>query len=222
MADEVLCIAVIAAGCSYRFGGIKQVAPLNGEPMAWYACKAAKGARRLIGDQGHGPAVRLALVLGAHGDVVGRTLGRSGILGGFDIVFNKGWSEGQASSVREAVAYARTQRATWLMVVAADMPFVDGAHLATLFTVSRGMRAGASAYTDHVGVPAVFSRNSFGLLEGLRGDQGACRMLNRQSYADGAVVCVRFATPEMAFDVDTPEQLRAAQRMVGTAAALRA
>lgn len=222
MADEVLCIAVIAAGCSSRFGGIKQVAPLNDEPLAWYACKAAKDARRLIGSQGHGPAVRLALVLGAHGDVVGGTLGRSGILGGFDIVFNKGWSEGQASSVREAVAYARTQHATSLMVVAADMPFVDGAHLATLFAASRGMQAGASAYADHVGVPAVFSRGSFGRLEDLRGDQGACRMLNRQSRGDCTVARVRFATPEMAFDVDTPEHLQAAQRMVGATVALRA
>ena len=62
----------------------------------------------------------------------------------------------------------------------------------------------ASVYDQHVGVPAIFPRLCFGELAELRGDQGARRVLERNSYR-----LVRVPLPSAALDLDTPEDLAA-------------
>ena len=60
----------------------------------------------------------------------------------------------------------------------------------------------ASVYDGHIGVPAIFPRICFSELAELRGDQGARRILERNSYR-----LVRVLMPNAALDLDTPQDL---------------
>jgi xanthine dehydrogenase accessory factor len=186
-AQAVVCAvtcAILAAGASRRFGGPKQLAEIDGAPML----------RRIAAQACRSSCARVAVVLGARADTIGPTLDGLPI----ERVDNPGWSEGMASSIRAAVAWARARGAGALLLAVGDQPALDAAHLDALIAASQGgQQLAASRYAGVLGPPAVFPASAFAQLETLTGDLGARALLRA---ADARVAAVDW--PEGAHDVD--------------------
>ena len=113
------------------------------------------------------------------------------------ILANPDAAEGVASSIRVAVAHARGAR---MLFTLCDQPLVTSEHLRALLAVDAPIVA--TAYSDTVGVPAVFSSRLADELLTLRGDRGA-RAIVQLHRAD--VVAVTFENASV--DLDTPSDL---------------
>ena len=145
----------------------------------------------------------MVVVLGAHADLV------RPCLAGRDVVTvqNEGWSEGIASSLREGLraALAADPSLEALLVAPCDQPALSPGVVTALAKAHRETgRIAASRYQGRNGAPAVFGFAHFELLLGLKGDEGARRILNGDP---GRVSPVDH--PELAVDLDTPEDYAA-------------
>ena len=82
-----------------------------------------------------------------------------------------------------------------------DQPHVDDVHLDALITAFIATRQTVgSAYSEAIGVPAIFARSSFDDLASLTGDRGARSLLLRPNVT-------AIAWPGGAIDIDTPADL---------------
>lgn len=178
-------IVVLAAGASRRMGCDKLLLPLHGRPLLAHAVDAALGA----------PAAAVWVVVGAGAAALRHALGTRPLR----FVANRRWREGQAASIRAAVA-ALPPSAGAVLFLAGDMPFVPAAHLERL--VER-WRAGHivvwSKVDDARRIPAIFGREAFPALLGLTGDVGGRALAGR--FAEESVP----AAADDLLDIDTPE-----------------
>ena len=185
-----LQILILAAGEARRFGGPKQLANVNGEPML------QRVLSRACAVAGHAVTV----VLGAHARDILQVL-RSGPA---TVVINRDWAEGVASSIRAGMQSACAAY-EGVMILLGDQPLIGTETLQALIGAWRRQPRCliASQYGAVTGVPAIFPRWCYADLLGLRGDQGARLLLRR--YADSLI---RVPNPQAAVDVDQPEDLR--------------
>jgi molybdenum cofactor cytidylyltransferase len=184
---------LLAAGHSTRFRGDKQVALFHGTPLILRAAVALKasGANPIVGVVRPRMHVHQQLLLKA----------------GIAFALNRDSSEGLASSIRSGLEFHKERELGAVLVSSCDQPLVTGEHLHELIQLWRDSRAAAaaSAYSNTIGVPAVFGSELFSQLSELHGDRGAGQLLRRLSKVATIVL------PEAAFDVDTPEQLKELQ-----------
>ncbi|MBN8817093.1 MAG: nucleotidyltransferase family protein [Sphingomonas sp.] len=180
-----LVVALLAAGRSMRFGADdKLMAPLGGQPLiAW----AAAAGRSL-------PALDHILI-GHPG------LQAEAAAPGYRLVVNPAPEEGLSTSLRLAAHAARDTRATALLILLADMPFVDPTHLGRLLA-AQDEEPDRAVFSSAGGVaqpPALFPASLFDAILSSSGDKGA-KHLSRQAIlieADRAQLT----------DIDTPEEL---------------
>lgn len=149
---------VLAAGASRRLGRPKQLVEVRGEPLV----------RRIA---------RIALSACDPVAVVSGAVPLQGALAGLPvaIVDNVFWAEGVASSIRAGITWASSAEAVVLLTC--DQALLDSAHLRALLRASADGRLAASRYEGVLGVPAVFPRAYFPVLQALRGDRGAQPLL---------------------------------------------
>jgi len=182
---------ILAAGQSRRLGQNKLLLPLGGRPLIAHAVTAALGSR----------AAAVSVVLGAAADEV-----RAALVGqpvGF--LENPDWPEGQAASVRAAVAELPAW-STGVLFLTGDMPFVTSAHLDRLLERCRpGVAVVWSGYDGDRGVPALFGPETYAALQQLHGDVGG-RALAGQYLEE--VVPADFPP----LDVDTAEGYQRVRR----------
>jgi molybdenum cofactor cytidylyltransferase len=181
---------LLAAGYSTRFRGDKQLALFKGTPLILRAAVALKasGADPIVG------------IIRPHMDVHRQCLLETGIA----FAINQNSSEGLASSIRSGLEFHQANELGAVLVSSCDQPLVTGKHLYELIQLWRDGRAAAvaSAYSNTIGVPAVFGSELFSQLSELRGDRGAGQLL-RQLPNIATIVL-----PEAGFDIDTPEELK--------------
>lgn len=183
---------ILAAGASTRMGKPKQLLEINGRPLVVHAVEAALASQ----------AWPVVVVLGAHAEKIRPALARFPVL----IAENPAWSEGMASSIRAGITTLRQfSRALEGAVFAlCDQPAFSPEVIAQL--VAAQARAGRGIATAHYagrnGAPALFLRQHFATLASLTGEEGARALLN----GDPAGV-VSVDLPELALDLDTPEDL---------------
>ena len=172
---------VLAAGASSRFGRPKQLEAFRGDPLVVHAARVALGAAcdRTIVVWG---AVKLPAVL--------QELP-------VELLENRDWSEGMASSIRTAVEAAGKAR---ILITLGDQPLVTADHLRVLLRGSAPIVA--TGYGGVAGVPAVFAPELRSRLLALRGDRGARAVIE----AHREVVRV-IPFEDAAVDVDRPEDL---------------
>lgn len=191
--DPVVAAVVLAAGTSSRFGDTKLVAPFRGKPLLQHALIAARDACNgptslVVGhDQG-------AIVVAAS-ELNDRT------------VVNPNYLDGIGTSIAAGVG-ACSDTADAILIVLADQPLITTDYLRKVIAAWSGSpnEIVASAYSEVLGPPVLFSRDAFDQLQSLTGDQGAKQLLSNSDYSVKSLAC-----PEASYDIDIPEDLNTLQ-----------
>jgi CTP:molybdopterin cytidylyltransferase MocA len=170
---------VLAAGAGRRFGGAKQLALYKGRPLVEHPIRALEEAG----------VRRIAVVLGAYAD----RICAEADLGAAEIVICEDWDEGQAASLRCAVAHFATT-ADAILVVLGDEPGLRPEAIRRVLAADPPARA---FYDGRPGHPVVLPSRLFGAVGTLRGDRGA-----RDLLADAHIVDCTDLGPVP--DIDTP------------------
>ena len=177
---------VLAAGAGRRFGGAKQLAVVDGEPLVHRACRIALAA-------GLDPVL---VVLGAHADAVAAALADLPVR----TLVNPRADEGMGTSVAcAAAALAADPVVTALAILLADQPDIPPDHVRALAAAAAPVAA--TRHSGTLGAPAAFARSMFPALAGLTGDQGARDLI--ASSADRAEIVLEHGGR----DIDTPADL---------------
>jgi molybdenum cofactor cytidylyltransferase len=191
---------LLAAGASTRMGRPKQLIPLDGIPLVVRAAEAALASS----------AWPVVVVLGANAGAIRPSLAKLPVL----IAENSAWAEGMAASIRAGVTTLQQfSRALEGAVVAlCDQPAFSAAVIERLVAAQRATGASmvAARYGGRNAAPALFLREYFPVLAALTGEEGARHLLNENTS--------RLATvdlPELAVDLDTPEDYAATMRSRG-------
>jgi len=186
-----ICIAVLAAGESARFGAPKLAEPWQGRPLLQHALRAAATAF---------PA-DVYLVTGQDAGLI--SAASEGVAN--VELFNPDFANGIGSSI--ACAAEACHRTTDALVIAlADQPMVTATHLRSLATKWAGKRDRivATEFSGVLGPPVLFGSDFLEDLCKLRDDQGAKAILNANIQSVDAV-CFEPAS----IDIDTPGDLDA-------------
>ncbi len=180
---------ILAAGNSSRLGQPKQLVMHDGESLVRHAVRAATEVE----------CNPILVVVGAQAEKVRAELE------GLDLglVKNNDWTEGIASSIRAGIDHLieTAPQIEAVFLLACDQPFVNGTLLKQLMDLrlTTGKQIVASAYAHTFGIPALFDRNCFAELLGLKGDYGA-KQLMIAHFND--MPSIDF--PAAAIDIDTP------------------
>ena len=186
-----VCIVMLAAGRSERFGTAKLLAEYRGKPLLQHALSAAQGV--CPGD--------VCLVVGHNArEVTDSAVGLAD-----QVITNEDYATGIGSSIARGVRACR-EHADAILIMLADQPLVSSTHLAELMKRWTGKpnEIIASRFSGVSGPPVLFASALFDQLEDLHGDIGAREILRRSS---SMLRTVEFAAA--AIDIDTPEDLEA-------------
>jgi len=188
---------LLAAGGAVRFGSPKVLLRVGGRTLLSTAVEAAEGA-------GCRPVV---VVTGAHRQEVERNLDGLAVT----VVWNRGWEEGMAASIRTARAHLRSRPdpPDAVILLPCDLPALDAKLIRRLAAGFRPPDATivACEYGGVTGIPALFGWRHVPELARLTGDVGARGVLRRQRTQLRVVPC-----PEAAADVDTRQDLARIRR----------
>lgn len=185
-------IIVLAAGESKRFGGAKQLAEWNGEPLLRRAAETAIRSKL-------GP---VNVVLGAVDEPCRE------ILQGLDvsIVHNPRWKEGMGGSIVAGLKPWVGKPLDGIIIMLADQPGVTPQFLRALEATASNPLVQerpivASHYAGQLGVPAWFSPKRFSKLLMLEGEKGAKSLIRSEPQVHW------LNAPAAAHDIDTPTDL---------------
>ena len=180
---------VLAAGSGSRFGSTKQLAEIDGVPLAR---RAISVATQVCGE-------RTVLVVGHEWQAVSEACAP---LCGF-LIMNENHAGGMATSIAAAVRSVR-HAAPAIVVLLADQAMITAEHIQALCSAWNGAadEIVATQYADAVGAPVLFPRGCFEDLVMLRGDAGG-----RVLLSDDRFRVTRLVFEPAAVDVDTPEDL---------------
>ena len=184
-------IILLAAGSSSRLGRAKQLIEFQGKKLIQ---KAIDEANKCQADS-------FVVVLGANAEL---------ILTGFDItstpfIVNSDWQHGMSSSMQAGLRFLmEKEEINQVLLMLCDQPFVDASLLDQLITAKEisGKGIVAAAYSNTLGVPALFDRRYFEDLVQLTGSEGA-KMVIFKHQAE--VHALDF--PLGAVDLDTEEDV---------------
>ncbi|HET7202668.1 MAG TPA: nucleotidyltransferase family protein [Steroidobacteraceae bacterium] len=181
--------AILAAGAGTRFGDVKQLVRLRGEPVLH---ELAANAAFVAGSS-------VTVVLGAHARTIAPSLRQRAI----SIALNRGWEEGLASSVRAAV-HAAPPGSSALLLMLADQVAVTADDLTRLYASWRRhpILIAAALYQGAPGLPAIFPRWAFTDLLALRGERDPRTVLRRNIDR-----VVRVPMSNAGIDLNTPDDL---------------
>jgi len=185
-------VIILAAGSSSRLGQPKQLVKFRGKTLLQQTIDHADNFD-------FSPKI---LVLGANQDQITEQIS----LKNFQPVFNKGWNEGIASSLRVGITKAKilNTEIEHILILLSDQPFVSEELIKKLLESHSSVSNGITAckYGEAIGVPAIFSSHFFPDLLALEGDQGARKLIMK---SQSEINIVPFL--DGYFDVDTPEDL---------------
>ena len=193
-----VCVAatVLAAGSSERMGQLKQLLPVEGQPMV----------RRVTETVCASGLAQVIVVVGAHAEKVEAALAGLPV----EVVRNRAWREGMSTSLCTGIGAVRPEIAA-VLVVLADQPAVTSGLLQELVERYRATQAAIVApfYRGRRGNPVLFDRSLFPMLLAVRGDRGAREIIEQHAKQIERVAC---DDPAVVQDVDTLEDFEAATR----------
>ena len=180
---------ILAAGGSRRFGGIKQLLEYKGKSLL----------RRVMEVSTTTLGNRVKLVLGIKSNKLKREADNYDL----EVVVNRDWENGVASSVRAGIS-ALPENCRAVMIILCDQPLIDHHHLKKLVDkwLQEPGKITASEYNSTLGVPAIFPREYFDDMLKLQGDRGAKSIIESNM---GNVTAV--SIPEAGTDINTQEDV---------------
>lgn len=189
---------VLAAGLSSRMGEPKPLIRLAGRSLLALVLDAVRRSR----------VDGIVVVLGAASERVRREVG----LEGTQVVVNPEFGGGMSTSVRLGMRTAGPD-ANVLLFVLGDQPFVTASTLDALIDRQRatGARVVVPVYRGLRGNPVLLHRSLKGEIERITGDAG-CREIVAAHIHE--VVEVPVDDPGVLIDIDTAEDLRAAESVL--------
>ena len=186
MGNGGTAIALFAAGMGRRFGGGKLDEDLDGKPVGRWAAEAAEAAglaRRIVISPPTPPSFLAQMDK-------------------WEVIINADAGTGMASSIRTAAAAAAGSER--LIIVLADMPFIEANHLARL---AQGTAVSFTLYGDsHNGVPAAFPAQVYPVLATLADGQSPAEL----EWSAG-VQLVQPRSRATLMDIDTTRDLSLAR-----------
>jgi molybdenum cofactor cytidylyltransferase len=183
----VIGAVVLAAGEGARFGGPKQLAELDGQPLLEHAVRAVSDV----------PAIeRIVVVLGAYADEI---LDKVDLADTEPVVCER-WREGQAASLRAGLEALGEVEAA--LVTLGDQPRVTPQVIAMALDHFDGSRPVRTTYGGRPGHPVVLPGWMIPRVRELEGDVGARFLLEEANarLVEAGHLC-------SAADVDTPADL---------------
>ena len=169
---------VLAAGSSRRLGTPKQVLPYGDTTVLGATLDVARGAgfdQLIVTLGGAAAAVRDAVPLG-----------------GADVVVVDDFGTGCSASLRVALEQV-DPRAAGIVLMLGDQPLVDPATVRRVVAQGPAVDIMVCRYSDGIGHPFWFSRNTFRDLSQLHGDKGVWKLVQsgrhplRELAVDGRV-----------------------------------
>lgn len=184
-----VCIVMLAAGRSERFGAAKLLAEYRGKPLLHHALSAAQGT--CPGD--------IYLVVGHNAEEI--SAAAAGLAD--SVITNEAYATGIGSSIARGVRACR-KHADAVLITLADQPLVSSSHLSELVGLWTGgpNEIIASRFSGTSGPPVLFASAFFDQLERLRGDMGARAILSKNP---NTLRTVDFEAASI--DIDTPTDL---------------
>jgi molybdenum cofactor cytidylyltransferase len=184
---------LLAAGASTRMGRTKQLLPYGDETLVRWAARIALDS----------VCTPVLVVLGARSELIRTELEDLPV----QLLENRQWAEGLGSSVRCGIrgALALHPDLDAIVLLLADQPQVTAETINRLVAAAQKSAQPiiASAYANTLGVPALFTRDTFDELGNLPSEWGAKKLI-----ANGGERVVAVPAPEAAWDIDTPENYR--------------
>ncbi len=178
---------VLAAGASRRLGRPKQLVVHRGRSLVRIAVEEVLAS----------VCEGVAVVLGARAHAIGVAVEGLDV----DVLVNRAWGEGIASSIRCGVSWALQRECRAALFLLCDQPKLRAVHLDHLVEAHEdGAPIVASRYGDALGVPALFDRSVLPALAELRGEEGAKRVIRERG-------AVGVDWPDGSDDVDTPDDV---------------
>ncbi len=162
-------IIILAAGSSSRLGRPKQNVVYNGNTLLQNTINAALAT----------DCEKIMVVLGANYELILPTIEHFNI----NILPNKNWQEGMASSIRLGLASLLELQPESKQVIftVCDQPYLSPEILNGLIVTQNQTKANivASNYGEHLGVPVLFGQCYFAELMQLIGDEGAKKLVKK-------------------------------------------
>jgi molybdenum cofactor cytidylyltransferase len=184
-------IILLAAGSSSRLGRAKQLIEFQGKTLIQKAINEAKMSK----------ADCLVSVLGANSELIQTGFDTSSAT----FIVNSDWQQGMSSSMQAGLRFLMEKEAIdQVLLMLCDQPFVNASLLDQLITAKETSGKGivAAAYSNTLGVPALFEERYFEELLQLTGSEGAKKVIfNHQAE----VHALDF--PLGAVDLDTEEDV---------------
>jgi molybdenum cofactor cytidylyltransferase len=157
---------ILAAGTSSRLGQPKQLLPFGSTTLLGHVVAEARSAHALD---------ERIVIIGAAADDVRRQVDLAGVT----VLENPEFGEGCAASYRTGLG-SIDARADAVAVLLGDQPGVEAAVIDTVVETWRREPTpiACAAYRGRPGHPLVFARDLFPLLEALRGDKAAWKIVD--------------------------------------------
>lgn len=184
-------VILLAAGSSSRLGRPKQLINYQGKTLIKKVIEEAKKSK----------ADCLVVVLGSNPELIQT---------GFDttstpFIINLDWQNGMSSSMQAGLRFLMEKEVIdQVVLMLCDQPFIDASLLDQLITekTTSGKGIVAAAYSNTLGVPALFDRHYFEELLQLTGPEGAKKVIFKHQ---AEVHALDF--PLGAVDLDTEEDV---------------
>jgi molybdenum cofactor cytidylyltransferase len=184
-------IILLAAGSSSRLGRAKQLIEYQGKKLIQRTIEEAKKSQ----------ADCLVVVLGSNPELIQTGFDTSII----PFIVNPDWQNGMSSSMQVGLRFLMEKEVIdQVVLMLCDQPFVDASLLDQLITAKKVSGKGivVAAYSNTLGVPALFEERYFEELLQLTGSEGAKKVIfNHQAE----VHALDF--PLGAVDLDTEEDV---------------
>jgi molybdenum cofactor cytidylyltransferase len=182
-------LIMLAAGQSKRFGGLKQLAQIKGQPMICHCLSQYRQGDNWLSGIANGH-----VILGSDAELISNILPTK-----VERYIADSWPLGMGHSLGQSIQLIASDT-THVLIVLADQVALTQQHILRILNESNcfPLHIVAAKYANRVGVPAMFPREYFSQLSQLRGDKGARTLLQQHLQR-----VISIDIPEAALDIDT-------------------
>lgn len=187
-------LIILAAGQSKRFGGIKQLTDIHGQPMICHCLSQYRQAEKWIAGIANG-----YVVLGANAELINEVLPNN-----VTRYVANSWQLGMGHTLGESMHLITSETTHVLIALADQVALTQNLIIKMLQELNKyPQHIIAAKYEGIVGAPTIFPKQYFFQLSQLKGDKGAKTLLQQYSQQ-----IIGLTMPEAALDIDTPDDLK--------------